>query len=203
MKYLLIIAIMSFSFITLSCDETEDLFDDASGGGTDPLIDRDVAEAQDYNLTTPLYGLQVAVRGDVGKRDNAILDLLDNRASRFLDCQFEGGSDLGFGDAMLSNDETIGPLSELRVFVVPRRFECEAVGLDVCAGLYMFGNDIIVISVGGFQGCGEFALWRHELGHRYGMEADHSNQDEFRGCADEEGCRFDDLINFGAIGESG
>ncbi len=203
MKYLLIFAIMTVSIITLSCDETRDLFDGGSGGGTDPLIDQEIAEAQDYNLTTPVYGMQVAVRNDVGMGDNAIMDLLDNRATGFLDCQFAEGSALGFQDVMLSDGDTIGPLSDLRVFVVPRTFECEAVGLDVCAGIYFFGNDIIVISVGGFAGCGEFALWRHELGHRYGMEADHSNQDEFQACTDEQGCEFDDLIGFGGFGVGG
>jgi|GEM_PF-848031 len=203
MKHLFIIVIISVSLITLSCDETSNIFDGGSGGGTDPLIDQDIAEAQDYNLTTPVYGMQVAVRNDVGKSDNAILELLDNRASGFLGCQFEAGSDLGFQDVMLANGDTIGPLSELRVFVVPRNFKCEAVDLDVCAGIYFFGNDIIVISVGGFSGCGEFALWRHELGHRYGMKADHSNQGEFKACADEEGCEFNDVIGFGGIGVGG
>ena len=202
MKYLFIIAIVSVSLITLSCDETSDLFNGGSGG-TDPLIDQEIAEAQDYNLRTPVYGMQVAVRNDVGMDDNAIMDLLDNRAAGFLGCQFEAGSDLGFQDVMLGNGDTIGPLSDLRVFVVPRKFKCEAVGLDVCAGIYFFDNEIIVISVGGFAGCGEFALWRHELGHRYGMEADHSNQSGFKACADEEGCEFNDIIGFGGIGVGG
>ncbi len=196
MKYLFIFAIISFSLITISCDETEDLFD---GGGTDPLIDREIAEAQDYNLSTPVYGMQVAVRGDVGLGDNAIMGILDRRATSFLDCQFEGGSDLGFEDVMLSNGDTIGPLSELRVFVVPRRFECEAVGLDRCNGIYFFGNDILVVSVGNFSGCPDLPVWKHELGHRYGMEADHSNLNEFRACTDEENCSFEDIIGFDGI----
>ena len=91
MKYLLIFAIISFSFITISCDETDDLFND--GGGVDPLIDEEVVEARDYNLTTPVYGMQVSVREDVGLSDNNILNILDNRATEFLNCQFEGGAD--------------------------------------------------------------------------------------------------------------
>lgn len=195
MKYLFIIAIISVSFITLSCDETEDLFDDATGG-TDSLIDQEIAEAQDYNLTTPVYGMRVSVRDDVGLGINNILNILDNRATQFLDCQFEGGSDLGFEDVMLSNGDTIGPLSDLRVFVVLRRFKCEAVDLDVCTGIYFFGNDIIVVSSGSFGGCPNLAVWKHELGHRYGMEADHSNLNEFRACTDENNCSFEDIIGF-------
>ena len=197
MKYIFILAIFSFSLITLSCDETDDLFDDATGG-TDPLINQEMAEARDYNLTTPLYGMQVSVRNDVGLGTNNILEILDGRATAFLDCQFEEGSDIGFEDFMLSNGDTIGPLSELRVFVVPRRFECEAADRDVCTGIYFFGNDIIVVSSGSIGGCPNLAVWKHELGHRYGMEADHSNLDEFRACTDEDNCSFEDVIGFDA-----
>lgn len=196
MKYYILLAVLSISVVITSCDETEDLFD---GGGTDPLIDRDIAEAQDYNLTTPVYGMQVAIRDDVGLGDSTIMDILDRRATSFLNCQFEEGSDLGFQDVMLSNGDTIGPLSELRVFVVPRRFECEAVGLNRCTGIYFFGNDIIVVSSGSFSGCPNLAVWKHELGHRYGMEADHSNLNEFRACTDEDNCSFEDIIGFDGI----
>ncbi|MCZ6554976.1 MAG: hypothetical protein O6759_02530, partial [Candidatus Dadabacteria bacterium] len=86
-------------------------------------------------------------------------------------------------------------LSQLRVYVVPNRFECEAVGLSVCAGIYFFGNDIIVLSEGGFLGCGEFSVWRHELGHRYGMLADHSNQSDFESCIGQDNCELIDLLD--------
>ena len=194
MKYILIIALFSTSLIQLSCDETDDLF---NGGGTDPLINRAVAEAQDYSLTTPVYGMKVAISDDVGLGVNNILAILDNRAAEFLDCQFEGGSQLGFQDVMLPDGETIGPLSDLRVYVVQRQFECEAVDRDVCSGIYFFGNDIIVVSSSSrFSGCPNLAIWKHGVGHRYGMEADHSNIGEFRACTDEDNCSFEDIIGF-------
>ena len=194
MKYFLIIAVFSVSLIQLSCDETDDFL---NGGGTDPLIDQEVAEAQDYSLTTPVYGMQVAIRDDVGLGVNNILAILDNRATQFLDCQLEGSSQLGFEDVMLPDGGTIGPLSELRVFVVPRQFDCEAADRDVCSGIYFFGNDIIVVSSSSrFSSCPNLAIWKHELGHRYGMEADHSNIGDFRGCTDEDNCSFEDILGF-------
>ncbi len=82
--------------------------------------------------------------------------------------------------------------------MVPNRFECEAVGRRVCAGIYFFGNDIIVLSEGGFLGCGEFSVWRHELGHRFGMAADHSNQPDFQSCIGQDNCEFGDFLGFDA-----
>lgn len=194
MKYFLLIAVLSISIIQLSCDETDDFL---NGGGTDPLIDQEIAEAQDYSLTTPVYGMQVAIRDDVGLGVNNILAILDNRATQFLDCQLEGGSELGFEDVMLPDGGTIGPLSELRVFVVPRQFDCEAADRDVCSGIYFFGNDIIVVSSSSrFSGCPNLAIWKHELGHRYGMDADHSNIGDFRACTDEDNCSFEDILGF-------
>ena len=111
MKYLIILTLVSFSLLSLSCDETQDFFDNGPGGGTDPLVDQEIAGAQDYDLTTPVFGMQVAIRGDVGRGANGILDLLDNRAAGFLDCQFEEGSQLGFEDVMLGNGDTVPPPS--------------------------------------------------------------------------------------------
>ncbi len=87
-----------------------------------------------------------------------------------------------------SRRNVVPPLSELRVYVVPNRFECEAVGRDVCGGIYFSDIDAIVVSEGGFEGCGEFSVWKHELAHRYGMEADHSNQSDFNACINTDRC---------------
>lgn len=186
------IFILFFALILSSCDETEDLF-----GSTrvDPLIDEEVAEAQSYDLRTPLYGMQVAIKSGVDSGTQSVLDLLDNRATRFLDCQFMEGAELGFESVMLEDGTIVPPLSDLRVYVVPNRFECEAVGLDECSGIYFFSIDVIVISEGGFLGCGEFAVWKHELGHRYGMEADHSNQPDFEPCIDAQNCDADNFFD--------
>lgn len=190
MKYLSVFVFVFLIVLSTSCDEIFNFADPP----TDPLIDRGVAESQDYNLTTPLYGMQVAINNRVDSGTQSILTLLDRRATQFLDCQFAEGSQLGFEDVMLGSGIIVPPLSDLKVYVVPNRFECEAVGLSVCAGIFFFGNDIIVLSEGGFLGCGEFSVWRHELGHRYGMEADHSNQSDFQSCIGQDSCELGDLL---------
>lgn len=201
MKYLSVLFIILL-LASNSCDTVDELTDSADRP-TDPLINREIAESQDYDLTTPLYGMQVAIDNRVDSGTQSVLNLLDNRATQFLDCQFVEGSQLGFEDVMLDNDTIIPPLSDLRVYVVPNRFECEAVGLSVCSGIYFFGNDIIVLSEGGFLGCGEFSVWRHELGHRYGMEADHSNQSDFRSCIGQDNCEFGDFLDLNVNGIEG
>jgi len=192
MKYLpLYTVLIAFALASVSCDETQDLFDRP----TDPLIDVDVAESQDYNFVTTEYGMQVAIANGVDSGTQSILKLLDNRAAQFLNCQFVEGADLGFDTVMLEDGTIVPPLSELRVYIVPNRFECEAEGTSVCTGVEFPDQDIIVVAEGGFLGCGEFAAWKHELGHRYGMTADHSNQNEFRACIKPPDCDAGDLFD--------
>ncbi|MGH7851297.1 MAG: hypothetical protein ACREOP_13450 [Thermodesulfobacteriota bacterium] len=184
------ITLAAIFIITLvSCDAVEDFF-----APVDPLIDQEVVESQDFNLTTPFYGMQVAIDSGVDAGTERVLDLLDNRAEQFLNCQF-GDSQIGFEDFMLDSGTVVPPLSELMVYVVPNRFECEAVGRDVCGGIYFSDIDAIVISEGGFEGCGEFSVWKHELAHRYGMEADHSNQSDFNACINTDGCDPGDIFD--------
>ncbi len=193
MKFLAVFLIIIVSISMNSCDA----LDEANfNGPTDPLIDRDIAESQDYNLTTSVYGMQVAIDSRVDSGTQSVLKLLDNRATKFLNCQFVEGSQLGFQTVTLEDQTMVPPLSELRVYVVPNKFECQAVDLSTCAGIYFFGNDIIVLSEGGFLGCGEFSVWRHELGHRYGMAADHSNQPDFQGCIGQDNCELGDIFGF-------
>ncbi|MEQ9619345.1 MAG: hypothetical protein RIG61_09250 [Deltaproteobacteria bacterium] len=193
MKYLhLSVFILFFALMFNSCDETDDIF---GSSNVDPLIDGEVAEAQTYDLRTPVYGMQVAIDSRVNSGTQSVLDLLDNRATQFLNCQFMEGAELGFETVMLENGTMVPPLSDLRVYVVPRRFECDAVDRDVCSGIYFFSIDAIVIAEGGFLGCGEFAVWKHELGHRYGMDADHSNQSDFEPCINAQNCNAGDLFD--------
>ncbi len=189
MRYLPITLAAIFMFSLASCDSVEELF-----APVDPLIDREVVESQDFNLTTPFYGMQVAIDSGVDAGTERVLDLLDNRAEQFLNCQF-GDSQIGFEDFLLDNDVLVPPLEDLRVYVVPNRFECEAVGREVCGGIYFSDIDAIVVSEGGFEGCGEFSVWKHELGHRYGMEADHSNQSDFNACINTDRCGFGDIFD--------
>ena len=93
----------------MSWDETQDLFDRP----TDPLIDEQVAESQDYNFVTTEYGKQVAIDNRVDSGTQSILNLLDNRATQFLNCQFMEGAELGFESVMLEDGTIVPPLSEL------------------------------------------------------------------------------------------
>jgi hypothetical protein len=190
MRHLPLTLAAIFIFTLVSCDNVEDFF----RGPVDPLIDREVVESQDFNLTTPFYGMQVAIDSRVDAGTERVLDILDNRAEQFLNCQF-GDSQIGFEDFMLESGTIVPPLSELRVYVVPNRFECEAEGRDVCGGIYFFDIDAIVISEGGFEGCGEFSVWKHELAHRYGLNADHSNQSDFNACSKPETCDPGDIFD--------
>ncbi len=187
MKLLLIFSLLFTVFVLISCDSLGDVIPET--GSPDPLITFEDANAQTYNVTTPLYGMKVAIRGDVGGNVEDILNKLDNKAANFLECQF-GDSDVGFEDLEIENGEMIPPLSELRVFVVPITFECESPTTDVCAGAYYGGPgaDLTIISKRTIGQCKDFSFFKHELAHRYGMEADHSNRRDFEPCKDAPEC---------------
>ena len=191
MKTAIVISALSVFLFFSSCDNVEDFFT----GPIDPLIDAEVLESQDYNLTTPYYGMQVAIKSGVNAGTSHVLDLLDNRARQFLNCLYVEGEQLGFEDVPLGNGTVVPPLSFLRVYVVPNRFECEAEGRSVCGGVYYEGLDAIAIAEGGFEGCGEFSVWKHELGHRYGMTSDHSNQSDFEPCINPQNCNPGDIFD--------
>jgi len=191
MKAAIVFSTLCMFLLFSSCNDVEEFF----AGPVDPLIDAETVEAQDYDLQTPYYGMQVAIKSGVSAGTSHVLSLLDNRARQFLDCLFEGGEQLGFEDVELSDGAIVPPLSELRVYVVPNRFECEAEGRSVCGGIYFPGLDAIVIAEGGFEGCGEFSVWKHELGHRYGMASDHSNQNEFEPCINPDNCNPGDIFD--------
>ncbi len=175
MKLKIIFALLFSSLSNLACDAGDVIPELGSPISEITLAD---AESQFYDLSTPIYGIQVSIRGDVGGNDENILNNLDEMAADFLGCQF-GDANIGFDEFQM-----VMPLSELRVFVVPFTFECTTEGRDTCDGFYFFDPDVIVIAreIRGF--CDNFAFWKHELGHRYGMEADHSNQGDFEPCID-------------------
>lgn len=165
----------------------------------DPFILEDDAVMESFDFVTPKYKIQVAIREDVGGIPIDILDLLDRRTERFLDCQFNN-SNIGFDEFMIIEGQTIGPLSDLRVFVIPNKFECMAINSTVCSGVYYFGSDLIIVAREKFANCDEFPVWKHELGHKYGMKGDHSNQSDFEPCIDPPGCSFIDIIDIGIGG---
>jgi hypothetical protein len=179
---------LSIIFLVLiSCDSLNDVIPET--GSPDPLITFEDADAQSYNLRTSLYGMKVAIRGDVGGNVDNILNKLDNRAANFLDCQF-GDPNAGFEDVEIGNGETIPPLSEQRVFVVPFSFECPVPSANPCAGVYFGGPgaDLTIISKRTLGKCDDFTFFKHELGHRYGMEGDHSNQGDYEPCINPPEC---------------
>jgi hypothetical protein len=82
MRYLPVTLAAIFIITLVSCDSVEEFF-----APVDPLIDQEVVESQDFNLTTPFYGMQVAIDSGVNAGTEKVLDLLDNRAEEFLNCQ--------------------------------------------------------------------------------------------------------------------
>jgi len=193
MKYLSVLFVLILLVVSNSCDSVDNLIDSADPP-TDPLIDQQIAESQNYDLVTPLYGMQVAIDNRVDSGTQSILTLLDKRATQFLDCQFAEGSQVGFEDVMLGSGTIVPPLADLRIYVVPNRYKCDVPGASVCNGTYFGGADIVVVSEGGFLGCDDFLAWKHELGHRYGMESDHGNQSDFQSCIGDSNCDIGDVI---------
>ncbi|MEK6224447.1 MAG: hypothetical protein N2A97_06260 [Thermodesulfobacteriales bacterium] len=191
MKYLSVFFVLTIILATISCDSL-DL--DNVDTTPDPLITAEIADSQTYNLVTPIYGMQVSIDGGVDRGNQGVLDILDRRATQFLDCQFVEGSQLGFEEVMLDNGTMVPPLSDLRVFVVPNRYRCDVPGASVCNGTYFGGVDIVAVAEGGFPGCDVFLPWKHELGHRYGMDANHTNQSDFQSCIGDANCDIGDVI---------
>jgi len=187
LKLLVIFNLLVTVIILISCDSLDNVIPES--GSPDPVITFEDADAQTYEFRTPLYGMRVAIRGDVGGNVDNILNKLDTRATDFLECQF-GNSDVGFENIQIENGETIPPLSEQRVFVVPFSFECPGPSANPCAGVYFDGPgaDLTIISKRTIGKCNDFSFFKHELGHRYGMEGDHSNQGDFEPCINPPEC---------------
>lgn len=190
MKYLSVLLISLLYLVSISCDSL-----DTDQIDPDPLITAEIADSQNYDLVTPIYGMQVSIDNGVDRSDQNVLDILDRRATQFLDCQFAEGSQLGFENTMLDDGTIVPPLSDLRVFVVPNRYKCDVPGTDVCNGTYFGGIDIVIVAEGGFLGCDVFLPWKHELGHRYGMDANHTNQSEFQSCIGDSSCDINDIFD--------
>ena len=190
MRHILLVWSIVFPIFFLACGEN---LLPSSTGEIDGMITLEDANDRDYNLKTPGYEIQVSIREDVNSDVDEILDLLDERAADFLECQFMMGPDIGFQPFLIPNGE-VTPLSMLRVFVVPFTFECEAVDKNICAGIYYYPDtDLIIIANEGLGRCGNLPLWKHEVGHRYGMAPDHSNQNDFEPCIDPPDCDTIDL----------
>lgn len=187
MKLWVIINLLATVLVLISCDSLDNVLPEC--GSPDPVITFEDADAQFYEFRTPLYGMMVALRGDVGGNVDNILNKLDNRAANFLECQF-GNPDVGFEDVKIDSGEIIPPLSEQRVFVVPFSFECPGPSTNPCAGVYFGGPgaDLTIISKSTIGKCSDFSFFKHELGHRYGMQGDHSNQGAFQPCIDPPEC---------------
>ena len=95
---------------------------------------------------------------------------------------------------------TVPPLSNLRIYVVRKTFECNAVDKNICGGIYFFDSDTMVVAERSIGRCEDLPLVKHETAHRYGLNADHSNQDSFSFCSDPKDCGFNDFLDLGIGG---
>ncbi len=187
MKNITFLFFFLFILSIAGCDSLEDTFDDEIVD-PDGLLTLEEINQQNFNLRTPVYDIAVAIDGDVDLPQDEILMLIDQEIEDFLNCQFFEGEDLGFDDFMLSNNEIITPLSDLRLYIVPFNFECDTQDRSICAGIYFSSTDSMAVAEEGFGRCGDLPLLKHEVAHRYGMLSNHSNQDEFAACSDPEDC---------------
>ncbi|MGH7889273.1 MAG: hypothetical protein ACRENF_01830 [Thermodesulfobacteriota bacterium] len=196
MNYSSFLTLLAFVIFYSACGSSDLI----PGFGTiDSKITEQDANEHIFGSVTPGYEMQVAIRDDVDGEPQKILDSLDEMAAEFLECQFNMGPDIGSGLFPIEGGE-VPPLSQLRVFVVPFNFECDAVDTDVCAGIFFPNSDLIIISENSLGRCGELPLWKHELGHRYGMSLNHSNQEEFEPCINPTQCEFGDFTDTGIGG---
>lgn len=191
MKKISVFVIVTLLFLTGCEDRLEGLFVNADG----LLTEEDVLE-QDFNLRTPFYGIQVSISEHVGMDDELVLDLLDSDIRDFLNCQFFAGDRIGFEHFELPDGTIESPLSELRLYVVRRTFECDTVDRSLCNGAYFFDSDTMVVAEKNAGRCEDFALIKHEAAHRYGLAADHSNQADYSFCSDPINCSIWDLVGF-------
>lgn len=179
-----------FSLILVGCDEIEDRI----VGSADQEVTIEEAEAQNYDLITPEYGIRVAVNQSVDMPDADTVAFLDSKIMDFLNCQFAEGAQLGFENYELPSGRIVPPLSELRIYIVPKTFECNATDRDICSGIYFNDEDIIVLAEKSLGRCEDLALTQHEVAHRYGLNSNHSNQAQYSECSDPRQCDLGDLI---------
>lgn len=189
-----------FLFITLAgCDAVEDTFKDDVIDPDSLLTENDVLE-QNFDLRTPVYDIAVAIDDDVDLPQDEILMLIDEEIADFFNCQFFEGAEIGLDDFVLQDQTVVTPLSDLRLFIVPFNFECNAQDKSICAGIFFGGSDSMAVAEEGFGRCGDLPLLKHEVAHRYGLLSNHSNQDEFSACSDPEDCGLLDFLDDLGIG---
>lgn len=199
MKNLTSLLLLLFILTIAGCDSIEDAFED-DVIDPDGLLTIEEINQQNFNLRTPVYDIAVAIDDRVDLPQDEILMLIDQEVEDFFNCQFFEGEDIGFDDFLLSNNELITPMSDLRLYIVPFNFECETIDRSICAGIYNSGSDLMAVAEEGFGRCGDLPLLKHEVAHRYGMLGDHSNQGEFAACSDPENCGLLDFLDDFGIG---
>ena len=183
-----------FILLLAGCDSLEDTFTDEILD-PDNLITKEDALQQNYIFRTPIYDIQVAIDSDVDLSVDDVLERIDIDAIDFLNCQFFDGAEIGFEEFVLQDMTVVPPLSELRVYVVPFNFQCDAVDKSICAGIHYKDCDLIIVAEEGFGRCGDLPLLKHEFAHRYGLAPNHSNQVEFSACSDPEDCGLEDFLD--------
>lgn len=199
MKNFTSLFLLLFILTISGCDSIEDAFED-DVIDPDGLLTIEEINQQNFNLRTPVYDIAVAIDDRVDLPQDELLMLIDQEVEDFFNCQFFEGEDIGFDDFLLSNNELITPMSDLRLYIVPFNFECETIDRSICAGIYNSGSDLMAVAEEGFGRCGDLPLLKHEVAHRYGMLGDHSNQGEFAACSDPENCGLLDFLDDFGIG---
>lgn len=200
MKKTIFSTLLIIVFAITACEDVADEFSDLFLDDPDPLITEEDAEAQNFNFTTPKFGIQVAIDEDVDSSNESVLNEIDTAATNFLNCQFPEGEEVGFEEFELEDGEVVAALSDLMVYAVPFTFECEAVDTDTCAGIHFGTSGIIVIAENTNNTCEDFGFMEHEIAHRYGMDADHENIEDFQDCINVQGCGFFDFVDIGVGG---
>jgi len=199
LKKTALLFLLLFVLSITGCDTLEDTLDNEIIN-PDGLLTLEEINEQNFDLRTPVYDIAVAIDDDVDLPQDEILMLIDQEIADFLNCQFFEGEDLGFDEYVLDNQEVVPPLSELRLYIVPFNFKCDAQDRSICAGIYFGSTDSMAVAEEGFGRCGDLPLLQHEVGHRYGMLGNHSNQDEFAACSDPEDCGLLDFLDDIGIG---
>src|SRR5882724_4356290 len=106
-----LLALLTLTLL-LDCNNGDDIFGGGDGvpavGNVDSKITEQDAEGQDFNLKTPEFEMQVAVRSDVGGNTDDMLNLLDERAVDFSQCQF-GNPQIGSQEFQIPGGEIVPP----------------------------------------------------------------------------------------------
>jgi hypothetical protein len=152
-------------------------------------IDFNEIAGSSYALQTSFYGIRVEIDKRIHPMFHAgIIQRIDQETMMFYACQFQDAEALPMSTHSVvypdcnsdGQDELVSvqPIDNLRVYVTPKKFFCINNENKICDGQHFPGLDLIIVEQ-------SLKFLGHEQGHREGMCADHSNQDDFASCVEE------------------